>query len=53
MNEQLSQLITALNQQTAAINALVESNARLIMVIAEGATDEELPASTYLDGSCL
>ena len=46
----MEELIQALKEQTAAINALVESNAQLIMVLAEG-VDEDIPATTYMDGT--
>ena len=45
-------LVKAITEQTKAINALVESNQRLMMILSEGMTDEdEQPALTYLDGS--
>lgn len=48
----MDELIAALTAQTAAINALVESNQRLMMILADGVVDEdEQPALTYLDGS--
>ena len=46
----MDELIQALKEQTAAINALVESNARLMMALAEGA-GEDMPATTYMDGT--
>lgn len=49
----MEELILALKEQTAAINALVQSNAQLIMVLAgdmdEGGDDRA--AVTYMDGS--
>lgn len=47
----MDELITAIMKQVEAITALVESNQRLMMILAEGATDEELPPQTYMDGS--
>jgi hypothetical protein len=44
-------LVTALTDQTKAIKALVESNQRLIMILADGAMDEDMPAQTYMDGT--
>lgn len=46
----MEELIAALREQTAAINALVESNARLMMILAEGAY-EDAPVTTYMDGT--
>lgn len=46
----MEELIAALREQTAAINALVESNARLMMMLAEG-DGEYMPATTYMDGT--
>ena len=42
---------SAINNQTTAINALVESNQRLIMMMAEGMVDEDVQQTTYMDGS--
>lgn len=50
----MEELIMALKEQTAAINALVQSNAQLIMVLAEGAMDEggeDRTVKVYMDGS--
>lgn len=48
----MDELITAIMKQVEAITALVESNQRLMMILAEGMVDEdEQPALTYLDGS--
>lgn len=45
-------LVTSLQAQTQAINAMVQSNAMLLQALAETALDgEELPSNTYLDGS--
>jgi len=46
----MEELILALKEQTAAINALVQSNAQLIMVLADSAEDDA-PPTTYMDGS--
>lgn len=52
MDEQMAELITALRQQTDAINRLANTNAALIeaMAEAEGLDDDEREPSTYLDG---
>ena len=48
----MGQLISAITEQTKAINALVESNQRLMSILLEGAADEpEESMLTYLDGS--
>jgi len=47
----MERLIQAITAQTAAITALVESNARLMMILADGATDEDVQVQTYMDGS--
>ena len=46
----MDELIQALKEQTAAINALVESNARLMIMLVEG-EGEDMPATTYMDGT--
>ena len=46
----MDELIQALKEQTAAINALVESNARLMMILAES-EGEDMPVTTYMDGT--
>ena len=56
MNEQqLSELIQAIRQQTDAINRLANSNAALVqaMAEAEGMDDEGMEPTTYLVGSTL
>ena len=46
------ELIAAITEQTKAINALVESNQRLMSILLEGAADEpEESMLTYLDGT--
>jgi len=45
----MERLIQAITAQTAAITALVESNSRLMMIMAE--TDEDVPAQVYMDGT--
>ncbi|WP_372966720.1 hypothetical protein [Marinobacter sp.] len=49
--EQFNQLIAALQQQTDAINRLADSNAALIMAMAdaEGLDSEETKPEQYLD----
>ena len=50
----MEELILALREQTAAINALVQSNAELIMALTECGMDEggeDRTATTYMDGS--
>jgi hypothetical protein len=47
----MDRLIDALTSQTSAINSLIESNARLMMILAEGTIDEEAQPTTYLDGT--
>ena len=51
LTEAARELIYQMNEQTKAINALVESNQRLIMMMAEGMVDEDVPQTTYMDGT--
>lgn len=55
MDEQMSDLVGAIRQQTAAMQRLVESNAALIQAMAEseGMDDEDGEPPKYLDGSTL
>ena len=50
----IEDLVNALHQQTSAIQALADSNAALILAMAEADDDEESGPAHYLDGtSCL
>lgn len=54
MDEQMSELIEAIRQQTAAINRMAESNMALVAAMAEAeGLDEDQEPTTYLDGSTL
>lgn len=52
-DDQVSELIEAIRQQTAAITRLADSNADLIAAMAEvdQVDDEEREPDTYLDGT--
>lgn len=49
----MDELIKALTEQTKAINALVESNSKLMMALTDIMMDgeEEQVSTNYLDGS--
>ena len=50
-DEQFSQLMQAIGQQTEAINRLADNNAALIQALAdEQPDDEDREPNTYLDG---
>lgn len=53
MKDQLAELILALHEQTAAINALAESNNALVCAMLEGDEEYDTKAATttLLDGS--
>lgn len=52
-DEQFSQLMQAMREQTEAINRMADTQAALVqaMAEAEGLDDEEQEPATYLDGS--
>lgn len=54
-DEQFSQLMQAMREQTEAINRMADTQAALVqaMAEAEGLDDEEQEPATYLDGSTL
>ena len=47
----LTPLLQALSAQTAAINRLAASNEALVQAMCESEGMDDLPSSTYLDGS--
>lgn len=47
----LTRLTSALEQQTAAINSLVQSNALLIQAMVDAEGMDDAPSVSYMDGS--
>lgn len=50
----LAQILSQLQQQTAAINAMTQSNMQLIEALSQDEIDPDAEPTTYMDGSpCL